>query len=138
MKRNFLTLFIPLLCLAFLPGCDENDPSKAFHKLDLKAAVEKAKKEKKVVMIDFTATWCGYCKKLDQTTFSNQKVQSWLNDNIVAIKVDIDQHKDLAQKYNISSIPCLVFIDADGSETGRVLGYRGPDAFLAAAKKELK
>jgi thiol:disulfide interchange protein len=113
-------------------------PPAAFQKLDYPMALERARREKKVVMIDFTARWCGPCKKLDLETFAAEQVKRFLTDRTIAIKIDIDDNRALASKYQVATIPCLVFIDAKGEETGRLVGYRPAAAFLEEASQLVK
>jgi len=109
-----------------------------FEQLTLEKAVAKAKKEKKVVMVDFYTDWCGYCKKLDAETFSDKKVGSFLKDKTIAIKVNAEQDKKLATQYKVTGYPCLVFVNGEGKEVGRIPGYMPADSFLRAAGKFAK
>lgn len=105
----------------------------AFQKLSLDEALKKAKKDEKIVMVDFYADWCGPCKLLDKKTWTDEKVQSFLKDKTVAVKIDVDDAEDLAKKYKIKSIPAMVFIKADGTEVGRIVGYVPGEDFLKQA-----
>jgi thioredoxin 1 len=116
----------------------ETAPPAAFQKLDYETALDKARREKKVVMIDFSAKWCGPCRKLDKETFAEEKVQQFLINKTVAIKIDIDDNRKLAGNYQVSSIPCVVFIDGRGGEIGRLVGFRPAAAFLEEAGSFVK
>ena len=69
------------------------------------------------VLIDFNADWCGPCRMirpmLDDIASNN--------DNIKIVSINIDDEDELADKYEVSSIPCLVLIK-DGKEVNRNVG----------------
>jgi thiol:disulfide interchange protein len=88
------------------------------------AALEKAKKSQKPIMIDFFATWCGPCKMLDEKIYPDAAVVEEAQ-NFVCVKVDVDKHTDIARKYNVSGLPSLVFLDASGTEIHRQAGIDG-------------
>lgn len=117
---------------------------------DYKAALAKAKKEKKVVMADFTGSdWCGWCIKLKDEVFSKPEFQAWAKDHVVLLELDFPKQKSqsddlkkqnqaLQKEFGIQGFPTIVFIDAKGKkvgETGYVPG--GPAAWIAAAEKAL-
>lgn len=90
----------------------------------LDAALAKAKASQKPIMIDFFATWCGPCKLLDQKIYPAPEVIAEAQ-NFVCVKVDVDKHTDIAQKYNAFSLPSLVFLNASGTEIHRQAGIDG-------------
>ena len=93
-------------------------------------AKKAAKASDKLIMIDFKAEWCGPCKMLDRTTWSDDEVIGSVKEKAVAVKIDVDQHGDLASKYGIRSLPTIVFTNADGEEVSRFIGYRDAMGFL--------
>lgn len=52
---------------------------------------EKMKKNPKKVYIDVYTPWCGWCKVMDQKTFTNPGVISYINKNFYAVKLDAEQ-----------------------------------------------
>ena len=61
----------------------------------------------KLVLIDFFATWCGPCKMLAPVI---SEIANEYAESIKVCKVNVDENQDLALKYNIMSVPTLVFL----------------------------
>ncbi len=126
MNRNQMTISLALIAIvASLAIAD-----KPFVTMPFDKALEQAAKDKKLVFIDFYTTWCGPCKILEATTFSDAQVIEWLGKNTIALKVDAERELKLAEKYRIDSYPTLVFVNCDGKEAGRIVGSIGTKEFL--------
>ncbi len=77
------------------------------------------------VMLDFYADWCGPCRKLGPEL---SKLADQWGDGARIVKINVDKHRDLAGRFNVSSIPDVrVFMG--GVEKQRAMGYR-PQAKL--------
>lgn len=57
--------------------------------------VAQSTKTKKKIFIDVYTDWCGWCKKMDASTFVNSEVVKYMNDNFVAIKLDAEQKEEI-------------------------------------------
>lgn len=79
-------------------------------------------KSEKKVLADFNADWCGPCKMLKPIIeeFAEN------NDEIKVVSINIDDEDELSEKYNVSSIPCLVVFDK-GEEIKRNVGLISKD-----------
>ena len=108
-----------------------------FRKLSFEKACSLARSSKKQIMIDFYAEWCGPCKRLDQTTWKDANVQTWLSNRLVCLKVDAEKNAKLASKYKVEAYPTILFLKPDGSEIDRIAGYLEPKEFLSSAKDAL-
>ncbi len=69
------------------------------------------------VLVDFNAVWCGPCKMLGPVL----EEYAENHDNVKIVSINVDDNNDLARKYNVFSIPCLVVIK-DGVEINRSVG----------------
>jgi thioredoxin 1 len=78
------------------------------------------------VLVDFCATWCGSCQQLgpvlDEIAVENKRVK--------LIRVDVDQHRDLAMEYEVRGIPCLILFK-NGRIQDRSVGFQSKEAVEA-------
>jgi len=108
-----------------------------FQELGFDEALAAAKRDGKVVMVDFFTTWCGPCKRLDSQTWPNAEVRKWLGEKTVALKIDAEKEVKLAKRYSVSAYPTILFIKPDGTRIGQILGFKPPAGFLEAARRIL-
>ncbi len=76
----------------------------------------------KKVLADFNADWCGPCRMLKPIIEEFAET----NDEIKVVSINIDDEDELSEKYNVSSIPCLVVFDK-GKEVKRNVGLISRD-----------
>lgn len=89
-----------------------------------------ASREQKPLLLYFTTSWCGYCKKLEQTTWTNADVAAEINAKFIPVKVDGDKHRDLVKSLKIKGFPTIVVVTPDGREQDRLVGYATAPAML--------
>ncbi len=70
-------------------------------------------------LVDFYAEWCGPCKMMGP-------VLEKLEDKINVVKVNVDEHEDLAREYGIMSIPTLIFFE-NGEIVKQLVGFHNED-----------
>ena len=76
-------------------------------------------KSKEKVLVDFYATWCGPCRMLRPILDEIASERS----STKIVSIDVDDANDLASKYGIISIPCLILFE-DGKEINRSVGLK--------------
>ena len=138
MKKKIFTVALLLLLVSVsLTGCTKkeggntsggNSGEITWH--TYQEGVSKAKSSGKPVLVDFYADWCGPCRMMDEYTYSDSKVIEKINENFVAVKVNVDQEQSIAYFYNIRSIPTVVYLDSQGKEVYRTVGYRNVNQFI--------
>jgi thioredoxin-related protein len=138
MKRLLSILFITLLTLpAFAEGNGVN-----FFEGTFRQALAKAKKEKKMVMLDAYTSWCGPCKVLKNKVFPNKELGDYINAHFVSIGVDMEAGEGpaLANMYPVKGYPTILFLDASGKIKKEILGLPqgGAKELLGVAKSVKK
>ena len=83
------------------------------------------------VLADFWAPWCGPCQMLGPTI---EQLSEELKDSVKVVKINIEEAPDLAEKYNIQSIPTVLIIK-NGQIKQTLNGLRGKQDYLDALTK---
>lgn len=114
-------------------------------------AIQMSKIEKRKIMVDVYTQWCGWCKRMDKTTFKNPTIVSYLNSHYYPIKFDAETKEDIefqGKTYRFVnngmrgyhelaaeitrgrlSYPTIVFLDENFDIIQSIPGYREPLEF---------
>lgn len=76
--------------------------------------------EKQPVLVDFYADWCGPCKMMGPIV---DQLADMVQGKAKVVKINVDDNPDLAQKYNVMTIPNFVAFK-DGEPSGSVVGVQ--------------
>lgn len=118
---------------------------------DMDKAKEVARKEGKVILVNFTGSdWCGWCIRLDQEVFSKKSFEKYAADKLVLLKLDFPKYKNipaaqekanfqLKNKYKINGFPTILLVDQQEKVLLRT-GYKrgGPDSYVAYLQASIK
>ena len=151
-----------LLCTAFLLSAvwaGDKDPAKGkseekkeaisltsaavptaitWHKYDV--GLRLAKKTGKKIFLEFTAKWCGYCKRMHATTFKDPEVIAMLDKYFISISVDgesfdtlnvdgwITNGRGLTKEYKVTGYPTYWLMTPALEKIAPVVGYRPKEA----------
>ena len=90
-------------------------------------------KSSKPTLVDFFATWCGPCKMQGPIL---EQVKAIFGDSVNIIKIDVDKNPDLAQRYNVRSIPTLIVFKS-GEALWRGYGLHQADQLEAKLQEHI-
>lgn len=96
-----------------------------FYDLTLEEALEKAKVEGKLVMIDFYTKTCGPCRMMERDVFSTPECGEYINKRFVPIMIDGEDDgvgTEIAKKHQVFIFPTYMIMSPDGFKEGEVLG----------------
>ncbi len=81
---------------------------------------ENEAKKSEIAVVDFSATWCGPCQMLAPVL---EQVSSSLGDRVDFYNVDVDDAPELAGKYKVQSVPCLILMK-NGELVDQSIGFK--------------
>lgn len=128
-------------------------PSLPFAETDYAKALEAAKAEKQMLLIEFTGSdWCPPCKKLKKSILSTEAFADYLKaKNLRFVELDFPRKPGKISKaqmarqeavlsyYNASGFPTVLIIDSDGMPYGRIVGIeKTPEAYLKRVSDALE
>lgn len=94
-----------------------------------------AKEQNKFVMVDIYTDWCGWCKKLDKTTYQDAKVVEALKKDFISVKFNPEKDgsyeytgktytgKQLETKFKVDGYPMILFLDSKEGVVKKIDGY---------------
>jgi thiol:disulfide interchange protein len=106
----------------------------------VRSALKNASDGNKLVVVDVYADWCGWCKKMDRTIYSDPKVAS-LSGNVIFVKINAEdpgEGRQFARDNHISGLPTTIILDHKGAVVNKVAGYiASPDSFISLVQKSM-
>ncbi|WKN43619.1 thioredoxin family protein [Tunicatimonas pelagia] len=136
--------FLSLASVASFTTISEGEPAKLnkINWLTIEEVQTLSEKEPRKVIMDVYTDWCGWCKKMDKTTFSDEKVAAYVNENFYAVKLKADSNDkvtfkgqefskgELARALRVTGYPTVVFFDESFARFQPVSGFRPAGDFL--------
>ncbi|WP_049984942.1 DUF255 domain-containing protein [Halobellus rufus] len=78
------------------------------------APFEEARAADRPVLLALTATWCDSCHEMDAETYAEPRIAANVNDGFVPVRVDVDRHPRVRERYNMGGFPSTVFCTPSG------------------------
>lgn len=148
--------YLTALCFMLVPvSCSGQVKTEAkIQWVSFEQAVEKSEKAPKKIFIDVYTHWCGWCKKMDKSTFMNDTVADYINQNYYAVKLDAEQKDSIVFRDKVftfkpeykshelavallngkMSYPTYVFLDENFNMLTPLSGYQTTEQLIPALK----
>ena len=148
-QKRFSRIFPLVLVLALTSKAEAQRESIKW--ISWESAQDLVKKEPKKLIVDLYTDWCGWCKRMDASTFQDPRIVRYVNQNFYAIKFNAEQTQDIIFKnksykfiprgtrgyHELAveiangqlSYPTVVFIDEDLNTLQPIPGYCDADDF---------
>lgn len=117
-------------------AADENPFARVTTLAQVEASLESARVQGKPAILDFYATWCTDCLRMEKGVFTDGRVRERLK-NFVLVQADVSENDDNARaikdRFGVFGPPAMLIFGADGQEMRalRFYGYKSADAFVA-------
>ena len=90
-------------------------------------------KSENLLVVDFTATWCGPCRLVAPLM---EQLSDEYKESIKVVKIDVDQDKPLAKKYEVRTIPAVLYFK-NGELVETIKGVSPYEEFSNAVKAHI-
>jgi YHS domain-containing protein/thioredoxin-related protein len=122
-RLNGGILAAALFCLVAASQAEAAQPLK-WH-TNLRDAARESQRSQKPMLIEISATWCGYCKKMKET-FNDEKIARHVSGCFVPVLIDADENQQLVEAVGADSLPTTVIVSPDFRLLKKITGYYTP------------
>jgi len=91
---------------------------------------QQAEASGKKLMVYFRTEWCGYCDRMEKSTFGDEDVARFLEKRFVPVKIDAEEERKLAAAFQVQSYPTSWFLTPEGEKILFLPGYAPAEPFL--------
>lgn len=142
MQMRFgLLLGLAALCCSMVafagrPSIFPSTPKPKIHwRTDLDAAHEESLKSNKPLLLVFDADWCNFCKKMDQVTFSDPAIVTYVNNTFVPVHLSLEDHYRKAEALEVDRVPASVALTSNADLLGRIVGFVNAETYRESLSK---
>lgn len=113
----------------------------------LSMGLEEARLKSRPMLVDVVTDWCGWCKRMDRTTYADEAVREYVGRSFVAIRLDAEDddrraryegrdltYREFADRFRVTGYPTTLFLTAEGRLITMVPGYVKPERFLTVLR----
>lgn len=142
------TFILSLGMFMIVSGAMAQEKTEGINWVDINHAFEQAAKSGKVVLVDLYTDWCGWCKKMDKTTYADSGVVAYMNEHVLASKLNPEKEgevkfegetftpREFASGLKVTGYPTtVIFVPAESPEEQPTLapipGYLAADKLLS-------
>ena len=146
MRQTAIACCVLLVALFSAAGCGgekERTVPEALAWLDFDDGLALAEREEKPVLVDFYTSWCVWCKRMDERTFSDPDVKAYLAEHFVTVRMNAEArgvtHRfegrsytpvELTRRFGVRGFPSLAYLSKKGEIVTVVPGFQTPGQLM--------
>jgi len=108
--------------------------------------IKQASATNKKILVDVYTDWCGWCKRMEKDTYSDDGIKSYLSEKYILVRLNAESdvqetvgneqmtQAEIAKAYRVNGYPTTIFLSADGQTITSVPGYLKPSEFMSILK----
>lgn len=91
---------------------------------DLQRAALEAERQRKPMLFQITAEWCGYCHKMLEQTFTQESVAEHVNSCFIPVVIDADEHAGVVRNLGVEAFPTTLVVTPQLKLVRRIAGFQ--------------
>jgi YHS domain-containing protein len=130
-------LGIAIVLLAPASALRAAEPGRMPWRADFSRAQAEARSRNVPMWVQFTGSWCGFCKKMDREVFVRPEIADLARDRFVPVLVQADDREDLVERFGVEGLPGTLIVAPGGRVIAKLEGYADPKAFRSFLDRSL-
>ncbi len=139
-SRNLVLGGMVVLALALLPFLRSRPPALQWHHTP-ESAFDAARSSGLNVLAFLYTDWCGYCRRMDRSTFVDPDVIRELGEAYVWLRLNAEKDPAgvrMQEDFGVGGYPTILILDPEGQEIDRVAGFVPPESFPEAVRARVE
>ena len=129
-RACLVPVFLALAMTALAPATRAATPEHGIDWLSYREGKAKALESGQLLLLNFTADWCIYCRKMKKETYTDPAVIAYVQEHFVPVMVDTQREQRIAAEFYVRGLPTMWFLTSDGQRITNLPGYVDAPMFL--------
>lgn len=113
------------------PAATAGEPHSIAWRSSLEQARAEARTQNRLIWIQFTGSWCHFCRRMERDTFPKPEIVAQTRDKFIPLMIRADHREDLTAQFGVSGLPATVVVGPSGDILGKHEGFLEPAELLA-------